>query len=126
MSHDYPSLDFIKKGNIALIEVAPSIGKTGLALSWLLSAAEKGMAPLYISLEMNIDMLIQRLLSISSGINLRKIDTGDLTEEDKSTLDEYKTRLSSCHISIEWADYLKDAFPIISNLNSALITMASE
>ena len=48
MSHDYPSLDFIKQGNIALIEVAPSIGKTGLALSWMLSAAEKGMAPLYI------------------------------------------------------------------------------
>lgn len=113
MTNEYLSLDFIQQGNVALIEVAPSIGKTGLALSWMLSAAEKGMAPLYISREMSTDKLIQRLLSISSGINLRKIDKGDLTEEDKSTIDEYRTRLSSCHISIEPADYLKEALPII-------------
>ena len=95
MSHDYPSLDFIKRGNIALIEVAPSIGKTGLALSCMLSAAVKGMTSLYISLDVSTDMLVQRLLSISSGISLRKINTDDLTVEDKSTLDECKTRLYS-------------------------------
>lgn len=89
--------NIVDKGCVTLIESEPSLGKTGLALSLMLSAAENGLTPLYISLEYSTDRLMEKLLAIFSGISLRKIAAG----KEAKTLDESKSALSSLRISIK-------------------------
>ena len=54
--------NIVDKGCVTLIESEPSLGKTGLALSLMLSAAETGLTPLYISLEYSTAKRIRQIL----------------------------------------------------------------
>ena len=72
-----------QKSNLIVLAARPSMGKTALALDIMRSIAVNSKVPAAIfSLEMSKDELVDRLLASQSDVNLWKIRTGQLTEND--------------------------------------------
>jgi replicative DNA helicase len=63
-----------------LIAASTGVGKTGLAINIALNVAMQKAPILYVNLEMNIDEIVTRILSILSGVEMDKIATGDYGE----------------------------------------------
>ena len=77
----------------------PSMGKSALALNMLLHIASKKQAPpLYISLEMSGSDLGMRALASESGVSIRTMKNGQLTERDIDRL----TKATGVLASFPW------------------------
>jgi replicative DNA helicase len=74
-----------QRSDLIMIAARPSMGKTAFALDFL-SFATKGELAVIFSLEMNRMQLAQRIMARNSGVNLLKIRSGRLTQEDKDTI----------------------------------------
>ena len=72
-----------QKGDLIILAARPSVGKTALALTLARNAAvESGTGVAIFSLEMSKTQLAQRLLSAETRVDLHKLRTGRLSEED--------------------------------------------
>jgi replicative DNA helicase len=68
-------------GNLIVLAARPGIGKTALALNWVLRAAEErdgrsGHCGAFFSLEMSHEEVFMRLLSAKSQTNMKDLQTG--------------------------------------------------
>jgi len=63
--------------DVNCIAASTGVGKTGLSLNIAINLATQKVPVLYINLEMNIDEITTRVLSILSGVEIDKIDTGN-------------------------------------------------
>ena len=73
----------LQPGNLVLVAARPAMGKTSLVLSILHNVVVKQHKPaLMFSLEMSQKELMNRLLSMDSGVNSQKFKTGQLTDAD--------------------------------------------
>lgn len=68
--------------DLIILAARPGVGKTAFALNLAYNASKAGTAVGFFSLEMSAPQLVQRLISLSSGVNLQKIQRGQLEEED--------------------------------------------
>ncbi len=85
-----------------LVAARPSMGKTSFVLNVAQHAALRADVPTAIfSLEMSKDQLVQRMLSSESNVELQKIRTGELTEEEWIRLVEAAGPLSQAPIYID-------------------------
>ncbi len=75
-------LSGLQKSDLILLAARPAMGKTTLALNMALSAALDGKNVAIFSLEMSKMQLTQRFLSSLSLIDLQKIISGTLEEDD--------------------------------------------
>ncbi|HHX70853.1 MAG TPA: replicative DNA helicase [Gallicola sp.] len=75
-------LSGLQKSDLILLAARPSMGKTTLALNMALSAALDGKNVAIFSLEMSKLQLSQRFLSSLSLIDLQKVISGTLEEDD--------------------------------------------
>ena len=92
----------LNPSDFVLIAARPSMGKTSFAINIAQNAAVRYQVPVAIfSLEMAKDQLAQRMLSGEANIELQKIRTGDLTEEDWVKLVRAATPLSNAPIFID-------------------------
>lgn len=100
----YPSLDKMISGfnpsDLIIIAARPSMGKTAFALNTAFNAAKSGKSILIFSLEMSSSQILQRLLSINSGIGIQKIRNGFLKDEDWKKLGNASNFLGNFHINI--------------------------
>ena len=72
-----------QKTDLLLIAARPAMGKTAFSLNLVLNAALKADASVAVfSLEMSREQLVQRMLSSQSNIELKKLKTGKLSEND--------------------------------------------
>ncbi|HNW96660.1 MAG TPA: replicative DNA helicase [Candidatus Paceibacterota bacterium] len=97
-------LSGMQKSDLLILAARPSLGKTSLALNIALHAAMKEKASVGIfSLEMSREQLVDRLISAESGIDLWKIRTGNLKEEEQDFeyLHQALDRLSRAPIYID-------------------------
>ena len=78
---DYKLGGGLQPGNLIVLAARPGIGKTALALNWLLRAITHELHAAFFSLEMTKEEVYERLVSAYSSVNLR----GDMT---KSILDQ--------------------------------------
>ncbi|MFZ5968276.1 MAG: replicative DNA helicase [Bacillota bacterium] len=73
----------LQRSDLILIAARPSMGKTAFSLNVAQNAAIKGGASVAIfSLEMSKEQLVQRMLSAESLIEIQKIRTGALNEDE--------------------------------------------
>lgn len=73
----------LQKTDLILIAARPAMGKTAFSLNIAQNAAVKNKAKVAIfNLEMSKEQLIQRMISSASHVELNKLKTGDLDEED--------------------------------------------
>lgn len=75
--------DGLHNGELTVIGARPGVGKTTFSLQLAEYIAKKGKNVCYVSLEMSEIQMIQKLLSLRTGVNSRKIRNGDMTEDEK-------------------------------------------
>ena len=72
-----------QKGDLVILAARPSMGKTALALNFLVNAALKQNTTVAMfSVEMPSELLIQRMICSLSGINGDKVKVGDFNEKE--------------------------------------------
>jgi len=99
-------LDFmtcgLQPGDLILLAARPSMGKTALAVSWCIGAIEsKPQEAVFIfSIEMPTDQLVMRMLSMRSRVDLTKLRSGNLSDEEWGRISQGTKDIA------EWRDRL--------------------
>lgn len=88
-------------GDWIIIGGRPSQGKTGLICNSILSDGKNGVPVLFFEKEMNYNSLVERLVSIDSGVSLQKIRLGLLTKDEIGQIGESVGRIRNYPIYID-------------------------
>ena len=73
----------LQKSDLVIIAARPAMGKTAFSLNLAYNVAVKAQAPtLIFNLEMSKEQLVDRLLSVESGVDAWNIRTGNLSDKD--------------------------------------------
>ena len=88
--------------DLIIVAARPSMGKTSFCLDVAANAAIDGQVPVAIfSLEMSREQLVERLLASESFVDLQRLRTGKLRDEDFPRLSGAAGRLGSAKIWID-------------------------
>ena len=90
-----------QKKDLIILAARPSMGKTALALDFARAAAYAGTTVAFFSLEMSSESLAQRTMSQVSGINLRRLRTGELNDAEWDTLSQSVGKVALLPIHID-------------------------
>lgn len=92
----------LQRTDLILIAARPAMGKTAFSLNLVQNAALKGDASVAVfSLEMSKEQLVQRMLSSQSSVDLKKIKTGTLNDNDWPRIIDAMAVLSDAKIHID-------------------------
>jgi replicative DNA helicase len=79
ISTGFEAIDFLiggwKPRELVILGARPSMGKSALAMQMAVNAARSNHSTLFMSIEMGLDDLVQRLLAMETGINSRRLQT---------------------------------------------------
>ena len=89
-----------REGNLITIGGRPGTGKTSLMLNMAYSIASQEIKCLYLTAEMTVFELIDRLISLRSGINSFKLTHGDLTDGEVQTSMRAANEISKLNLFI--------------------------
>ncbi len=78
----------IPKSHLTTIASRPGMGKTSFMLQLKRNLVQRGYKPLIISLEMTSDQLLVKDLSAYSGIDSRKIESGNINDDENLKITE--------------------------------------
>lgn len=71
----------LQPGDLTILAARPSIGKTSLALAIARAVAARQVPVVFFSLEMTTRQLVERLISMTAGINMREVRARRATDE---------------------------------------------
>ncbi|MCS6979285.1 MAG: replicative DNA helicase [Flavobacteriales bacterium] len=102
----YTALDRLTGGwqrsDMIVIAARPGVGKTAFALNLVRNAAVDFQHPVAVfSLEMSNNQLVQRLLSMETGLNMENFRKGTLSKEDLALISEKVAVLERAPIYID-------------------------
>jgi replicative DNA helicase len=88
--------------DLIILAARPSMGKTALALNFAHNVAVQARQPVLVfSLEMSKEQLVDRLLSMESGVDAWALRTGNLTDNDFERIGQAMGTLSEAQIYID-------------------------
>ena len=91
-----------QRSDLVILAARPSMGKTALALNLAHNVAVQSHQPVLIfSLEMSKEQLVDRLLSMESGVDAWALRTGNLTDADFEKIGQAMGTLSEAPIYID-------------------------
>src|SRR5665213_2852522 len=91
-----------QRSDLVVLAARPSMGKTALALKCAHNIAVQSKQPVLIfSLEMSKEQLVDRLLSMESGVDAWALRTGNLTDADFEKIGQAMGTLSEAQIFID-------------------------
>ncbi len=91
-----------QRSDLFILAARPSMGKTALMLNFAHNVAVQSKEPvLFFSLEMSKEQLVDRLLSMESGVDAWALRTGNLTDSDFEKIGEAMGTLSEAPIYID-------------------------
>ena len=91
-----------QKGELIILAARPAVGKSAFALNIAQkAAANTGAHIAFFSLEMGLDQLSMRLLSICSNVQLSKIRSGNMNEQETTRLLTARTTLDNLNIYLD-------------------------
>lgn len=90
-----------QKSDLILIAARPSMGKTAFALNIALNAAVNDVVVAIFSLEMSKGQIGHRLLSLMSGIDAQRLNTGKVSEEEMNEMVQASESISATKIFID-------------------------
>jgi len=92
----------LNKSDLILVAARPGMGKTSMGLNFLLHAGKfSGKSVVFFSLEMSREQLAMRLIAGESFVELKKLITGKLTEEDWTKIAAAAASLNKTRILID-------------------------
>lgn len=95
-------LSGLQKSDLVLLAARPSMGKTAISVNIVTNAALKANANVAIfSLEMSKEQLVQRMISATAHVDLQKIISGRLSEEEWIQVINSMGPLSQANIFID-------------------------
>jgi replicative DNA helicase len=91
-----------QRSDLVILAARPSMGKTALALNFAHNVAVQAQQPVLVfSLEMSKEQLVDRLLSVESGVDAWALRTGNLTDTDFEKIGHAMGTLSEAQIFID-------------------------
>lgn len=91
-----------QRSDLVVLASRPAMGKTALALNFAHNiAVQAGQPVLIFSLEMSKEQLVDRLLSMESGVDAWALRTGNLTDADFEKIGQAMGTLSEAQIFID-------------------------
>ncbi len=92
----------LQRSDLSILAARPSMGKTALMLNLAHNVAVQSKEPVLIfSLEMSKEQLVDRLLSMESGVDAWALRTGNLTDADFEKIGQAMGTLSEAPIYID-------------------------
>jgi replicative DNA helicase len=92
----------LQKSDLFILAARPSMGKTAFALNLAHNVAVKAEQPVLVfSLEMSKEQLVDRMLSMESGVDAWALRTGNLTDADFEKIGHAMGALSEAQIFID-------------------------
>lgn len=92
----------LQRSDLIILAARPSMGKTALALNIAHNIAAKAELPvLLFSIEMSKEQIVDRLLSMESGVDAWNIRTGNLSDADFEKIGQAMGTLSEAPIYID-------------------------
>lgn len=92
----------LQKSDLIILAARPAMGKTAYALNLARNVAITQQIPtLFFSLEMSKDQLVDRLLSMETGISTERLRSGRIAPEESFHLMETVGRLSTLPLYVE-------------------------
>ena len=96
-----------QKSDIIILAARPSVGKTALALNFAYKISRRDIPVAIFSAEMPAVMLVKRLISAASNINLSKIISNNLTEGEKYQVNEAIRNIAKTKMFIDESPNIK-------------------
>ncbi len=90
-----------QRSDLLIFAGRPGMGKTSFMLSVVLNAARMGGRIAIFTMEMGVEQIIQRLISMETGINMQNLRLGQVTPQEESRLIEAMGRLSKFQVFID-------------------------
>lgn len=91
-----------QRSDLVILAARPSMGKTALALNFAHNISVQSQQPVLIfSMEMSKEQLVDRLLSMESGVDAWALRTGNLTDTDFEKIGQAMGTLSEAPIFID-------------------------
>lgn len=92
----------LQRSDLIILAARPSMGKTALALNLAHNIATKTESPVLVfSLEMSKEQIVDRMLSMESGVDAWNIRTGNLSDSDFEKIGQAMGTLSEAPIYID-------------------------
>jgi replicative DNA helicase len=91
----------LQRSDLLIFAGRPGMGKTSFLLSVASNAAKIGGRIAIFSMEMGADQIVQRLISMETGINSQRLRTGQLTQQEWNRFVQATKRLGSLQIFID-------------------------
>lgn len=90
-----------QKSDLIIFAGRPGMGKTSFLLSTAVNAARNGARVAIFTMEMGTDQLIQRMISMETGINSQKLRAGKLEQQEYNRFVTAAGRISNFPIFID-------------------------
>ncbi|MFY9462313.1 MAG: replicative DNA helicase [Candidatus Sungiibacteriota bacterium] len=94
-------LSGLQKSDLIVLAARPSLGKTALALDIARRVAKNKIPVGVFSIEMSKDQVVDRLLAAEAKVDLWKLRTGNLSDDDLGALQKAMNALSAMPIFID-------------------------
>ncbi len=91
----------LQKSDLLIFAGRPGMGKTSFLLSVVLNAARYDKRIAIFTMEMGIEQIVQRMVSMETGINMQRLRLGQVDNNEWSRLVEAVGRLSKYNIFID-------------------------
>ena len=83
----------LRNGELIILGGRPSMGKSSLGLQYAINSAIQGKGSLFISAEMSMDMISQRMIQIMSGVDSKNLYESYLSEQERERLQDTQNTL---------------------------------
>ena len=125
----FPKLDHLTQGlqpgNLVILAARPGVGKTALALNWLLRSAMASRAhAAFFSLEMSAEEVFGRLLSAKARVNMKDVHAGEFDGRAEAEL--LKARDSLLELPIFINDRASITVPQITAMVDRHLSQANQ
>ena len=91
----------LRGGSLMVLAARPGVGKTAFALSLAMNAAHRGVRVALFSLEMSAKEIMPRILAAESGVELKRIRSGNLQEGDWGQIYNHADELNGLDFAID-------------------------
>jgi KaiC/GvpD/RAD55 family RecA-like ATPase len=95
---------WLRRGEITTIAARTGIGKTSIAIKIACELCKQGKRVLFFTTEMSSDTIIERFISVLSGISTSAGKLGDFTDSDRSAIERAYAELESFGDRIQICD----------------------
>lgn len=91
----------LQRSDLLIFAGRPGMGKTSFLLSVALNAAKLGARIAIFTMEMGNEQIVQRFISMETGINTQKLRTGQLNQQEWSRFVQATGRLANLRVFID-------------------------